>query len=204
MKLYVSIGPNPRIVRFFLAEAGLKIDEVPVDLVGGENRQEAFLRINPAGQLPVLEIAPGQYLAEAPVICTYLGETLGGSELTGRTPQERAEVQMWLRRIHELYAQPVSAAFRYGPGIGLFASRMRCLPDAAPGMAALAHDGETWFDRQLAGRPWLNGRFFSLADIALYCFADFARLRAGLAFDPAHVEFIRWFDAVGQRPAAGL
>src|SRR5690606_6402658 len=64
VKLYNSIGPNPRVVRMFLAEKGVELPLVPVDLMAAENRREPYLSKNPAGQLPCLELDDGSFLAE--------------------------------------------------------------------------------------------------------------------------------------------
>lgn len=202
MKLFVSVGPNPRAVRFFLQEKGLALEETRIDLVGGENRAPAFLSLNPAGQLPALQTDTGQIIAEVPVICDYLETSLGGPPLIGPTAERRAEVLMWVRRVEQAYCDPVTRAFRYGPGIALFGSRMRCLPEAAAGFADLARDGAAWIDSQLRGREWVAGAQFSLADILLWCFADFATRRAGIPLDPAHDQLQRWFEQVATRPPA--
>lgn len=201
MKLFVSVGPNPRIVRFFLQEKAIALHEVRIDLVAGENRAPAFLALNPAGQLPALQTETGQIVAEGPVICDYLETTLGGPSLIGPSPDRRAEVLMWVRRIEQAYCDPVTRAFRYGSGIGLFGPRMRCLPEAANGFQALARDGESWINAQLQDRAFVAGDAFSLADIVLWCFVDFAMHRANLPPDPAHPHLARW-AAIAARPAA--
>ncbi len=94
MKLYVSVGLNPRIVRFFLQEKGLTLGEVCVDLVAGENRAPAFLALNPAGQVPARQTAAGKVIAEAPVICDCIETVVGGQSLIGPSPERRAEVLM--------------------------------------------------------------------------------------------------------------
>lgn len=203
MKLYVSVGPNPRIVRFFLQEKGFSIDEIRVDLVGGENRAPAFLAMNPAGQLPVLRLESGQAVCEMPVICDYLEGVLGGAPLIGPTPERRAEVMAWVRRVEQAYCHPVTMAFRYGPGLRVFENRTRCLPEAAEGMAALAEDGAAWLDKQLGNRAFVAGDAFSLADIVLWCFVDFAAQRAGLPIRPQNRHLTEWFARVLERPAAG-
>ena len=87
MKLFNSIGPNPHVVRMFIAELGIDIQKVEVDLIGGENRQEEHLTRNPSGQCPALELDDGTYLAEITVICEYLDELHGGTNLVGTTPE---------------------------------------------------------------------------------------------------------------------
>ena len=84
MKLYDSIGPNPHVVRMFIAELGLDIEKEEVDLMGGENRQAEHLSRNPSGQMPTLELDDGSFLAEITVICEYLDEINGNSDLIGK------------------------------------------------------------------------------------------------------------------------
>ena len=206
MRLYTSIGPNPRIVRMYAAERGVALEEMWVDLVAGENRREPFLTLNPAGQLPVLEIAPGQIVAESVAICEYLDETADtlSPRLVGSDPVTRARTRMWLRRIEERYSQPVTAAFRYGPGLAMFSPRLRCLPEAAEGMAALARDGQAWLDAQPTPGGFVASDVLTLADIALYCFMDFAINRAGLPLDPKHSTLSGWFGRMDSRPSAQL
>ncbi|MGH7094883.1 MAG: glutathione S-transferase N-terminal domain-containing protein, partial [Stellaceae bacterium] len=71
MKLYNSIGPNPRAVRMFMAERGVDLPKVEVDLRAGENRQEPFLAKNPSGQCPALELDDGRVISEITAICEY-------------------------------------------------------------------------------------------------------------------------------------
>ena len=74
VKLYNSVGPNPRIVRMFMAEKGIEMPKQTVDLRGGENRQAEHLKRNPHGQMPTLELDDGNYLSEITAICEYLEE----------------------------------------------------------------------------------------------------------------------------------
>jgi len=74
MKLYNSLGPNPRLVRFFLLEKGIELPMEEVDIMGGENRQPAYEARNPSGELPALELDDGDVLAETVAICEYLEE----------------------------------------------------------------------------------------------------------------------------------
>ena len=98
MKLYDSIGPNPRIVRMFMAEKGIDMPKQTVDLRGGENRQAEHLKRNPHGQMPTLELDDGSYLSEITAICEYLEEKNPKPAMIGSTPEERAECRMWTRR----------------------------------------------------------------------------------------------------------
>jgi len=89
MKLYDSIGPNPRIVRMFMAEKGIEMPKQTVDLRGGENRQEEHLKRNPHGQMPTLELDDGSYLSEITAICEYLEEKNPKPAMIGSTAEER-------------------------------------------------------------------------------------------------------------------
>jgi glutathione S-transferase len=120
MKIYTSRGPNPRVVRMFMAEKGIQLELVKVDLMGGENRREPYLSKNPSGQSPVLELDDGRYLAEITVICEYLYEKKPDPPLIGRTPEERAETRMWVRRIDLNIAEPMANGFRFGEGLEFF------------------------------------------------------------------------------------
>jgi Glutathione S-transferase, N-terminal domain len=91
MKLYDSIGPNPRIVRMFMAEKGIEMPKQTVDLRGGENRQEAHLKRNPHGQMPTLELDDGSYLSEITAICEYLEEKQPSPAMIGSTPERRSQ-----------------------------------------------------------------------------------------------------------------
>ena len=93
MKLYNSIGPNPRVVRVFAAEKGLEIPLVEVDLMAAENRREPYLQKNAAGQLPALELDNGHCITEITAICEYLEDTHPAPPLIGSTPEEKAEAR---------------------------------------------------------------------------------------------------------------
>lgn len=193
MKLYISIGPNPRVVRMFLAEKGIVIPEQMVDLMGGENRRAAFLALNPVGQLPVLERDNGQPLCETITICEYLEEIGKGPALIGSNPDERAEVRMWVRRVESAFCQPITAAFRYGPALGMFRDRVHCIPHAAGDFAEIAQEGAIWINAQLEGRTYLAGDRLTLADIVLFCFLDFGVHRANFHISPEWENLANWY-----------
>ena len=99
MKLFSGIGPNPKLVRMFLAEKGEAIEVQEVDLMAGENRQSDFLELNPAGELPALQLDDGTIIAETIPICEYLEETFPEPPLFGLTSEQRAVNRMWARRV---------------------------------------------------------------------------------------------------------
>ena len=95
MRLLNSFGPNPRMVRMFMLEKGIELESVEHDLMGAENRQEAYAKKNPGAQMPSLELDDGSVLAETTVICDYLEELNPSPSLIGSNAQERAEARMW-------------------------------------------------------------------------------------------------------------
>jgi glutathione S-transferase len=201
VKLYHSIGPNPRVVSVFLAEKGLELPRVEIDLRGGENRREPYAsRVNPAGQTPALELDDGTVVTEIVPICEYLEELHPEPALFGRTAEERAQVRMWTRRIDHKVCEPLANGFRFAEGLPLFSSRMRCLPEAADGLKAIARDGIAWLDAQIGAREYVVGDRFSFADILLYVFLDFGRT-VGQPIDPALANINRWFDQLAARPS---
>lgn len=202
MKLYNSVGPNPRVVTMFMAEKGITLPQVEIDLRGGENRRAPYNdSVNPAGQTPALELDDGSVLTEILAICEYLDELYPDASLIGTTPGERANTRMWTRRVDLKICEPLTNGFRYAEGLPLFAPRMRCLPDAAPGLKAIAQDGLQWLDPLIAGRDFIAGDRLTLADILLFAFLDFGA-SVGQPIDPTLTHIARWYDRMKSRPSA--
>ncbi len=200
MKLYNSIGPNPRLVRMFIAEKGLDIPLQAVDLMAGENRQEAHLARNPHGQMPALELDDGGYLSEVTAICEYLEETHPGPALIGATARERAECRMWTRRIDLNICEPLTNGFRFAEGLKLFQNRIVCVPEAAPGLKKIAANRIRWLDGQMQNKQFVCGSRFTLADMMLYVWLDFGA-QVGQPLDPANGNLAAWFKQVAERPS---
>jgi glutathione S-transferase len=201
MKMYNSIGPNPHMVRMFIAEKGLDIPMEDVDIMAGANRQADFLKVNPSGQCPALITDSGDLVSEITAICEYLEELNPTPSLIGSTPGERAETRMWTRRVDIGVCEPMANGFRYGEGLKLFESRMRCLPEASDGLKALAQDGLAWLDGQLAGKTWVCGDRFSMADILLFSWTNFFS-GAGQPLNPDLKSIGAWFERAKARPSA--
>src|SRR3990170_7852307 len=146
MRLYNSLGPNPRAVRMFLLEKGIDIPRVEIDIIGGENRRPPYTDKNPGGQMPTLELDDGRVIAETVAICEYLEEKHPRPALIGATPEERAETRMWQRRVEFGITEHLYNGFRYGEGLEMFKTRMRVLPEAAPGLKAIVRDKLQWLD----------------------------------------------------------
>jgi glutathione S-transferase len=201
MKLYNSIGPNPHVVRMFIAEKGLAIPTQDVNLMAGENRQAEHLKRNPHGQMPCLELDNGQYVSEILPICEYLEDKNPKPALIGTTPEEKAETRMWMRRIDLNICEPMANGFRFSQGLPLFQSRMVTVPEAADGLKRIAQDRIKWLDGQMEGRQFVCGKRFTLADILLYCFLTFGAT-VGQPLDPACKNVGAWYARVKERASA--
>ena len=191
MKLFNSVGPNPKVVRMFMAELDMECERQEVDLMGGENRQEAFLKINPTGTCPALEMDDGSILSEVTAICEYLAEREAGSSLVGESSEDRAATRMWTRRIDLGIIESLTNGFRYSEGLPMFKDRMQTIPEAADGLKSIAQEKITWLDGQLAGRDFICGERFSLADIMLFCFLEFGA-QVGQPLNEANANITAW------------
>ena len=201
MKLHDGLGPNPRLVRMFIAEKKLDIASEVVDLMAGANRREPYTSKNAFGQLPSLELDDGRVISETVVICEYLDELHPEPPLIGRSPEERAEARMWLRRVELHVTEPLANGFRFGEGRKLFEGRIRLIPQAADDLKALAREGLAKLDGLIAGRSFIAGERLTLADIVLFAFLDFGN-SVGQKLDPANRNLSTWFARMAARPSA--
>ena len=201
MIFYNSIGPNPRTVRMFMAERGIEIPRVEIDLRGGENRQPPYMAKNPAGQMPCLELDDGSTLSEITAICEYLDEITPGPSLIGANARERAETRMWTRRIDLNIVEPMVNGFRFAEGLKLFTNRIRCIPQAADDLKRTAQERLAWLDGLMAGKPFVCGERLTLADILLFAFVDFGA-GVGQKADPALANVHAHHARMKARPSA--
>lgn len=201
MKLYSSVGPNPKVVRMFMAESDIDMEIVEIDLMKGENRQEEHLKRNPSGQSPALELDDGSFIAEITAICEYLDDKAGSTSLIGTTPEERAETRMWCRRIDLQILEPLANGFRFAEGLPLFKDRIYTIPEAADDLKKLAQERITWLDGQMAGKQFVCGDRITLADILLYAFLEFGG-QVGQPLNEANENIVAWYNRMKERPSA--
>ena len=209
MKFYdCKTAPSPRRVRIFLAEKGLDVETIEVDLAAGEQFSEAFRQLNPDCVVPVLELDDGSSLTEVMGICRYLEAIQPDPPLFGATPLEQGRVQSWISKIEQQGLAAMADAFRNAtPGL-----KGRALPgpDRYEQIPELAERGRqrvqsflARLDRRLAESDYLAGDAFSAADITALVFVDFAR-RGRIQPDAETPGLDRWYAAVSSRPSAGV
>jgi glutathione S-transferase len=200
MKIYYSsTAPNPRRVRIFLAEKGVQVPYQEVDLAKAENRQPEFRRINPLAAVPVLELDEGSHIAESIAICRYFEELHPEPALFGVGASERAIVEMWQRRMEFTLLGPIADAFRLQHEF--FKGRIRQCPEYAAIRREDALDRVGWLDDELAGRRFIAGDKFTVADITAMVAMDFGRL-TNIRVQPDQKHLKRWYEEVSARPSA--
>lgn len=201
MLIYDAKSPAPRCLRMFLLEKQLELPAVTIDVFAGENRQPAFLAINPAGQTPALRFDDGSTLGEAVAIAEYLEELHPSPALIGSTPQMRAVTRQWWRRVELNITESIHHAYHYAEGLPRFESRIPVLPEAAAGLKVIAQDRLRWLDGMFGPGPYLCGERFSAADIWLYVWLEFGEA-VNQPFDHSLPRIGPWFETVAARPSA--
>lgn len=200
MKLYVfPFAPNPRKVLVYLKEKGLDVPLVQVDVTKGENRTPEFLRKNPLGGLPILELDDGTILTESLAIIDYLEELHPENPMIGTAPLERARVRE-LERIAETgVLSGVAAVFQNTSPF--FAGRVKQNADAAETGRMRVAAALKVLDERIGARPFVAGSRATIADCTLVAALDFGQF-AGVPLDPKFANVARWYAAFKQRPSA--
>jgi len=198
--LYDSrVAPNPRRVRIFLAEKGVSVPIRQVDIGSAENRKPPFLAKNPLGGLPVLELDDGTCIAESVAICRYFEELHPAPPLMGEGARDRAIVEMWSRRTELELWRFVTGCFQHTHDF--FKGRIEQVPAWGELCRKTARERLIWFDRELAGRPFIAGERYTIADITALCALDFGRV-VDIRIAPEQKHLARWHEAVSARPSA--
>lgn len=193
-------------MRIFLAEKGIVVPTVQVNLREGDHLGAAFRAINPDATVPVLELDDGSVISDAVAICHYFEELRPDPPLIGSTPEERALTIAWNRRIERDGFYAVMEAFRNStPGLK---GRAIPGPDDYEQITALAERGRhrvlRFFEamnRHLQDREFVAGPRYTIADITAQTTVEFARW-AKLAVPDTCPHLARWFAAVSARPSA--
>ena len=192
-------GMHPRRVRIFLAEKGVTVERREVDAAGRANASPEFLRLNPLGRLPVLELDDGSTLAESLAICRYLEALHPKPPLMGRTLHEQARVEMWTLRVDHELSRPIADVFSHTSEF--YRGRIEQVPQVADWARGRALHTMAWLDRELAGRAHVAGPDYTMADIVAQCALVLGKAVA-LRVPPEMPNLARWFAAVSARPTA--
>lgn len=193
-------APNPRRVRIFLAEKGLKVPTELLSITAGEHKNPEFLAVNPLGQIPALQLDDGEVITESISICRFFEALHPEPPMFGKGPKGMAEVDMWVRRVELRLMVPVGMVWMHTHP---FTARV-VVPqykDFGESNRPRAIATMRYFDESLAGRSWLAGKDYSIADITLLTTIDFAIfIGIGLPDDMPNLK--AWHERASARPSA--
>jgi glutathione S-transferase len=202
MKLYDSRrAPNPRRVRWFMAEKGIDdIEIVDVDLLAGAHKTSEYVDRAGIAQAPALTMDDGTTITESIAICRYLESLHPEPNLFGADPKETAVIEMWTRRAELLAAYPLMLAVRHGhPALAALETQV---PEVGAANRAQAERSLKLFDQRLADSRWIAADRITIADGVLFIGMDFARM-VRFAVPEEHANLTRWVAAMRERASAG-
>lgn len=207
LKLYESsASPNSRRVRIFIAEKGICVARIPVDLGTKEQFSDAYAKINPRRVVPTLVLEDGTGIGEVPAIFRYLEEAHPGTPLLGTSPTEKALIAMWERRMElEGFAAVMETVRNKAPGLK---ERAISGPHGYAQIPELVERGRQRIadfyadlELRLAEVPFVAGDRFSAADITALVTIDFATKALEIAIPQDNVATRRWYDKTAARPS---
>lgn len=203
MKLYDGgRAPNPRRVRVFLAEKGIEVPLVPVDMNTLGHKAPEIEALNPLMRLPVLVLDDGTVLTESVAICRYFEELQPEPALLGKGALGRAQVEMWQRRMELNLIMPVAQAFRHiHPAMKEW--EIPQIPEWGEANKPKVLEFLAIFDRELGGRPFVAGDEFSIADISGMIAIDFMK-PARITVPEECANVLRWYQSLKARPSADV
>jgi len=199
MKFYnLKAGTNPRRARIFMAEKGITVPMVEIDLGEKQNFDPEFVALNPLARVPVLELDDGTCIAESVAICRYFEEEQPEPPLFGTGSAGRANVEMWNRRMEFEVVGNISFAFRHGHPY--WKDRIEQVPDFADLCRRTIEERMVWLDGELKGREYIAGDAYTIADITAICGFDLGRV-AKIRIPDNLSNLSRWYATVAARPA---
>lgn len=204
MKLYDHpTAPNPRRVHVYLAEKGIELERINIDMQKGEHKAPEFIDKNLNGQIPVLELDDGTYISESISICRYFEALHPTPSMFGATPAAIGRIDMHLRRVELLLGRNVSTSWVNGPIVARIAKgRFVQIPEAKEQSDAAVKAYYRRMDSELGMRAMLAGNDYSVADITAMVTIDFAEQMVDLKPDEQLLNLARWRAEVGSRPSA--
>jgi len=204
MKLFdVTAAPNPRRVRIFIAEKGIEVPMVQVDMRGGEQRTPDYLRMNPSGKIPVLETDEGEFIAESVAICRYLEALHPEPNLFGATPTELGQIEMNNRILELELWNPIGVSWVNGPIVAqIAAGRFKQNQQAKETGDKNTHRFYERLNKELASRSFMAGSRFTVADITALTAIDFATELVGLKPEDNLENLWEWHQRVSARSSS--
>jgi glutathione S-transferase len=193
-------APNPRRVRWFMAEKGIDdIEIVETNIFTGEHKTPEYVGRAGLPNVPALTIDDDTTITESVAICRYLESNYPEPNLFGVGAKETAIIEMWTRRAEMMLATPLMLTVRHShPALAAIETQSA---EFAGVQRKTAERALKFFDRRLGESEWLAGDRITIADIIAFCGIDFARM-VKFRPDETLTNLNRWADAMRARPAA--
>lgn len=202
MKLHGNkVGSNCRRVTIYLAEKGLNIELVEVDVAGGEHKTAQFLTKNPAGLIPVLELDDGSYVPESSAIVEYLEDVHPEPSMRGDTPELRGKVRAVERIASDL---AIVAGTMMQHSHPRFASHIKQVPAVAEAMRANVGQQLAVLEKHIGAKPFLVTDRPTIADFTLFSFTQAFRVRMNTVLTEGYPHLSAWYERFEKRPSAAF
>jgi len=194
-------APNPRRVNIFLAEKGIEIERVDIDLMAGKHKQPEYLAKIGVPQVPALELDDGTIVTESVAICRYFEALQPEPNMMGRDAMEQVIIEKWQRLVEFRLFATVAGCFRHtNPHLAV-------LEDQCPDWGEVNRgrlDGRLGeLDRRLEGRDWIAADRLTIADITALVAVDLLRVIKH-PIPESHTNLLAWLERMRARPSTAL
>jgi glutathione S-transferase len=201
MKLYDFPGaPNPKRVKIFANEKGIELELVPCDMRRGEHKSPAFLKKNPSGKIPVLELENGRCISESVAICRYLEAICPEPNLFGEDAFELGHIEARNRHIEFEMWREIGISWVHGPIVAQLGI-VKQIPEVKTASDMAACNYYERLDLEFAESAYVAGDRFTIADISLFTAIEFGSAMVDLNPDARLKNLHVWYESVGSRPS---
>jgi glutathione S-transferase len=205
MRLYeAEMAPYPRRVKIYLAEKGIELERVEVDLHGKENRSAAFLKKNPSGKIPVLELDGGEFLPESAAIMEYLEEIYPSPPMLGQTPEQRAQTRATDRIASEIFTVLAQMLMHTHPAARQFHPGLVQHRQVGEALQPLVDQLLDQLEERIGEQNFLAGPRPTVADCTLFALVDTISLGFGYVLPERCPRLRAWYRRFQERPSAKI
>jgi len=196
------MAPYPRRVKIYLAEKGIELERVEVDLHAMENRSPAFLKKNPSGKIPVLELDSGTFLPESAAIMEYLEEIYPSPTMLGETPEQRAQARATDRVASEIFTVLAQMLMHTNPAALQFHPGLVQHLQVGEALQPLVDQLLDQMEERIGDQSFLAGSRPTVADCTFFALIDAISLGFGYVLPERCPRLRAWYKRFQQRPSA--
>jgi glutathione S-transferase len=200
MKYDFPGAPNPKRVKIFANEKGIELELVPCDMRRGEHKSPAFLKKNPSGKIPVLELENGRCISESVAICRYLEAICPEPNLFGEDAFELGHIEARNRHIEFEMWREIGISWVHGPIVAQLGI-VKQIPEVKTASDMAACNYYERLDLEFAESAYVAGDRFTIADISLFTAIEFGSAMVDLKPDARLKNLHVWYESVGSRPS---